>query len=346
MNTPEDIKKIIAPYTAAIDSELQKLFTETSDLKMYEHLAYFMGFRNAQLEPEVVYGGKRFRSSMMLMLGEWYAAQSETLPFATALELYHNFTLIHDDVVDKDTHRRGRPTVWYLFGHDHAINSGDAQLVMVAELLASSSGATKSGPAAQAFMLRQFRTVIEGQFLDFELTGKKLGEVAVNQTAYEEMIRCKTAELIVAAFRGAGILSKKSEEECNLLEVCGRSLGMAYQICDDTYSIWSTSENTGKRNYGDIKERKKTLPILFAHEKLAAADREKMETIFAGTNELKDSDCEEVIVLLDKVETRQHMEVVIAQYADAAKAAARKLLVTSEQQETLCDLVDSLLPKV
>lgn len=345
MQTPQDVKKIFANYTEAIDSELKKLFAATPDLAMYGHLAYFMGFKNEQLEDEVVYGGKRFRSSVMLMLADYYGFKNAALPFATALELYHNFTLIHDDVVDRDTHRRGRPTVWHLFGHDHAINSGDAQMIMMAEMLAKAAGVKDAGQKTQQFLLQQFRVVVEGQYLDFELTSVQLGNEFVTQVIYKDMIRRKTAELIVAATKGAGILAERDEKELSHLENYGRSLGMAYQICDDVVSIWATSDTTGKRNYGDLKEKKKTLPILFAYEKLETEKRKQLEELYAKET-LSDDDCLSVIELLDSVDTKATMEKAFNDYADTAKNSARALSITNEQQEVLCKLVDSLLPKV
>jgi geranylgeranyl diphosphate synthase type I len=339
------VRKITPQYAQKIDAYLQQVFDEAPDLPMYEHLAYFMGFKNEHLQPEVVYGGKRFRSSLLLMLADWYGQQETALPFAGALELYHNFTLIHDDVVDKDTHRRGRPTVWHLFGQDHAINGGDAQLLLVAQILATVATTNIETKQAQQFLLQQFQIVVEGQYLDFELTKATLGDEEVNRERYLEMIRRKTAELIVAAAQGAGIITGQSAKECELLQTYAQSLGMAYQICDDVVSIWATSETTGKRNYGDVKEKKKTLPILFAYEQLTGVEKQQLTNLYART-ELSDIDCAAVIALLDSIDTKSAMEEIITEYAQAAKAAAQALTLTVEQKDTLCALVDSLLPKV
>jgi geranylgeranyl diphosphate synthase type I len=284
MKPPADVAQVISAHTTVVDAELTKFFAALPDSALYDHLAYFMGFKNEELQPEVTYGGKRFRSSLMVMLGEYYGHKATVLPFALALELYHNFTLIHDDVVDRDTHRRGRPTVWHLFGHDHAINDGDAQLLLVAEVMAKAAVSCKEGAKTQVFLLEQFRIVVEGQYLDFELTKASLEEVTT--TAYEEMIRCKTAELIVAAAVGAGMIAGESETELGSLRQYAHCLGMAYQICDDVVSIWATRETTGKRNYGDIKERKKTLPVLYAYEHVVAADRDVLCSYYHGTDEL------------------------------------------------------------
>lgn len=348
MQTPEDIQKILSVQTEILDTALENFFTTTPALPLYDHLAYFMGFRDEALKPAKIYGGKRFRSGLMLLLGEYYGARDIVLPYALALELYHNFTLIHDDVVDRDTHRRGRPTVWQLFGTDNAINDGDAQLLLVSELLAKAAheSGSANGVAAQRYVLQQFRTVVEGQYLDFELTKAKLGDKGINKSSYLEMVRCKTAELIVAAAEGTGIITEQPEAECAELARYARSLGIAYQICDDVVSIWATSEATGKRSYGDIKERKKTLPVLHAHHTLPEPQRARLVALYADDVEMSDETCEEIIALLDEVDTKSAMERVIAEHATNAKAAAQSLSLVESHQETLCVLVDSLLPKV
>lgn len=345
MQSSIDVRKITPVYTQRIDEYLKHVFAAAPDIPMYGHLAYFMGFKDEQLQPAVVYGGKRFRSSLLLMLADWYGQSEVALPFAGALELYHNFTLIHDDVIDKDTHRRGRPTVWQLFGQDNAINGGDAQLLMVAQILATGGVANANTRQAQQFLLQQFQIVIEGQYLDFELTKATLGDAGVNRDTYQEMIRRKTAELIVAAAQGAGIITGQDSAECQLLKTYAESLGMAYQICDDVVSIWATSETTGKRNYGDIKEKKNTLPVIFAYEQLAEAEKQQLVDIYSHAD-VSDSDCEAVIALLDTVDTKSAMEHIIHEHATAAKAAAQALTLSAEQKDTLCALVDSLLPRV
>jgi geranylgeranyl diphosphate synthase, type I len=346
MNPPPDVASILAPYTRRIDASLAGLFVELPELPLYQHLAYFMGFRNADLSPGVVYGGKRFRSALMLMLGEGYGTQSATLPLATALELFHNFTLIHDDVVDKDTHRRGRPTVWYQFGVDHAINDGDAQMLIVAELLGGAAATIPTGPKTQEFMLRQFRKVVEGQYLDFMLTNLPLDDARVTEEAYLTMIERKTSDLIIAATGGAGILADVADAEQAALITYGRSLGLAYQICDDVISIWADTATTGKRTYGDVRERKKTLPILFAYRTLGEAQQAELLALYTGTAEIDDAACVRIIKLLDQVDTVPAMRAAIDTHANAAKAAAGELSVSSELKETLITVVDSLLPSV
>lgn len=344
MQAPQEIKALFAEYQQQIDAELEIVFNNTPKLPMYDHLAYFMGFKNEQLKPEITYGGKRFRSAVMLMLGDWYGVKEAILPYAVALELYHNFTLVHDDVVDGDTMRRGRPTVWKLFGHDHAINDGDAQLLMVAQFLAAAGKHDQS--TAQMFLLEQFLKVVEGQHRDFTLTEARLGEAGVTEAEYRTMIRQKTADLITAATVGAGIVAGVSDDEQKLLWEYGENLGMAYQVCDDVISIWQDGAKTGKRDYGDIKERKKTLPVLYAYEHLENDGKAALVALYEKEEELSDEDCEAVVGLLNSVDTLAKMQLEIDEYAEQAKSAARLLELDEPNKQKLENIVDTLLPGV
>lgn len=344
MQAPQEIKDLFSEYQTQIDSELEKVFDNTPGLPMYDHLAYFMGFKNEKLEPKITYAGKRFRSALMLMLGDWYGEKELVMPYAVALELYHNFTLIHDDVVDGDTMRRGRPTVWKLFGHDHAINDGDAQLLMVAQFLAAAGAKDRS--RAQMFLLEQFLKVVEGQHRDFTLTEAKLGDEVVTEEDYRLMIHQKTADLIIAATVGAGIVAGVDNDELEKLKVYGEKLGMAYQVCDDVISIWTEGAKTGKRDYGDIIEKKKTLPVLYAYERMDSESKGKLLDIYNREETLSTDQCEQVIDLLNQTDVASVMQSEIDEYAKDAKSAAASLSLPNECKEKLENIVDTLLPKV
>lgn len=344
MNRPEELQTIFASYTEEIDVSLHTLFASLPAVPLYDHLSYFMGFKNEQLKPEVVYGGKRIRSALMLLLADFYGDKAAGAAGALSLELFHNFTLIHDDIVDGDIMRRGRPTVWKLFGTDHAINSGDAQFILATEALARDDN--KYSRELMEFMLAQYRLVIEGQYHDFFLTDAPLGHEDVTEEHYHLMIERKTAVLIAAGTQGAGIATGQSEAEQALLRTYALELGNAYQICDDVVSAWATTEQTGKENYGDIRERKKTLPILYAYQSLDEKGRSELESFFARTERLSEAEALAILKLMDSVGTHEAMRVVIDEKAAAAKAAANALALTSEQKETLVTIVDALLPEV
>jgi geranylgeranyl pyrophosphate synthase len=160
------------------------------------------------------------------------------------------------------------------------------------------------------------------------------------------MIERKTADLIVVATVGAGLVAGVSKAELALLDTYGRSLGMAYQICDDVVSIWGGSKLTGKGEYGDLKECKKTLPVLYAHETLPNTKKQQLLEIYADKQLMTAERCGEVWTLLDDVGTKQAMRNEIKYYADAAKVVARNLGIDLEKKELLLTLVDTLLPSV
>ena len=344
MDAPTEVAKLFATYKEDIDIGLLEVFNAFADIEMYQQLAYFMGFRDERLLPREEYGGKRFRSSLMLMVADFYGDRDSARDAALSLELFHNFTLIHDDIVDGDTHRRGRPTVWKLFGTPHAINSGDVQFIVATEVLARDPEKTSS--TLQQFMLAKYRTVIEGQYYDFTYTDLPLGHPEVTEEACLRMNAHKTTALVVAATEGAGIATGQSEEERMHLRTYGEYLGSAYQICDDVVSIWGTSEQTGKRAYGDLLEQKKTLPILRALTLLSEAKRATVIEIFNKNTAVTEAEAETIAKLLDETTVYENTRALVDEYAAKAKAAARSLSLPKEKQEILVSIVDALLPDI
>lgn len=344
MQAPTEVAELFSEYKKDIDAGLLEVFNAFADIEMYQQLAYFMGFRDERLLPQEEYGGKRFRSSLMLMLADFYGSRSSARDAALSLELFHNFTLIHDDIVDGDTYRRGRPTVWKLFGTPHAINSGDAQFIVATEVLARDSGTTSS--ALQQFMLAKYRTVIEGQYYDFTYTDLPLGHPEVTEAACLQMNAHKTTALVVAATEGAGIATGQSEKEQTLLREYGEYLGSAYQICDDVVSIWGTSGQTGKRAYGDLLEQKKTIPILRTLPMLSEEQRAVVIEIFNKDTEVTEAEAETVADILDETTVYDDVRATIDEYANAAKERARSLALPKEKQEVLASIVDALLPDI
>jgi geranylgeranyl pyrophosphate synthase len=347
MDSSQQVREIFSVYIDTIDTSLLEVFNEHLDFPLYKQLGYFMGFFDESLQPISCYGGKRFRSSLCLMLADWYGKKEAGVSVATSIELFHNFTLIHDDIIDGDTLRRGRPTVWKLFGTDHAINSGDGQLILAIQSVTDSSALTSDQKVAvHSFLTQQYLKVVEGQYLDFELTKAKLGDSKVNREAYLTMVGRKTADLIAASTKAAGLVAGKNEEETSALFEYGYNLGIAYQMCDDTVSIWGTQEQTGKRIYGDILEKKKTMPILHLLEAGTPLATQTLLDLYNSDNEMSHADAEKIVVLLEDVDTYTYMCTEISKKATDAKNAADKLSLTQAQKESLKNIVDQLLPDI
>lgn len=349
MKGAQHVRNIFEEYSEEVDAALRELFTHLPQYDMYKHMAYFMGFADEELKPQETYGGKRFRSSLLLMLADHYGVKQRALHAALSVELFHNFTLIHDDIVDGDTLRRGRPTVWKLFGRDHAINSGDGQALLAYQVL-NRTPAERSADTQQesaAFVMGQYQRVIEGQYLDFTLTDASLGDPGVTVEAYHEMIGRKTADLIAAATGAVGIIAQCSEAERQQLIAYGHTLGIAYQLCDDLVSIWGSEAETGKRKYGDILERKKTLPVLYAYERSSEAEKKHLADLYNERDtEMSAEMAETVIDLLEAAGAYEHVRARVEEKAAETKATARALSLKADERAELEQVVDMLLPDV
>ena len=230
--------------------------------------------------------GKRLRPLLLLassyaVAGQWKHA----LPAAAAVELMHNFSLIHDDIQDKSNLRRGRPTVWVKWGIAQAINAGDAMLGLSQLELLDSLENIHAGVAIQVSRLFN-QTLVEltrGQYLD--LTFEQRETVTVQQ--YEWMTTGKTGALIAACTETGALLGGADLTQGGRMREFGRLLGRAFQIQDDWMGIWGDEELTCKSIHSDLVERKKTYPVILGLNAGGAFAQEwrKFETI---TNDVAD----------------------------------------------------------
>lgn len=248
----------------AVENELHdsidRLIIEKNS-ELYQMLCYHMGWEGegAGIEAQ----GKRIRPIISLLCAsvihpEWQKA----LPAAAAVELLHNFSLIHDDIQDKSLLRRGRPTVWNKWGVAQAINAGDTLFTMShMALLNSIKNVNAEITIKAAKILHQTAMEItHGQYLDLSFEDKR----EVTLSSYLAMINGKTAALLGCSSELGAMMAGASSEQAKICKQFGISLGLAFQIQDDWLGIWGNSSLTGKSTESDILSRKKTLPILYA----------------------------------------------------------------------------------
>ncbi len=222
-------------------------------------VVYHLGWVDPDGEPTASDGGKAVRPALAFACAEAVNGDpSLAVPGAVAVELVHNFSLLHDDVMDEDTERRHRPTAWSLFGIGEAILAGDALLSLAYELLIDPP--TDERLAAASALSDATASMITGQAEDLSF------ETRVDVTVEEclGMLERKTAALMECACRVGAILGGGGEGPVRRLGDFGRHLGLAFQAVDDVLGIWGEPEVTGKPRWSDLRQRKKTLPVVAA----------------------------------------------------------------------------------
>lgn len=237
-------------------------FPETP-ASLYEPGEYFLSW-----------GGKRIRPVMCLMGNELFAEISkDTWHVATAVELFHNFTLIHDDIMDEAPLRRGMETVHRKYGVNTALLTGDVMMIRAYEYLNLVN--PQYLPRILELFNRTAREVCEGQQLDIDF--EKMPDVLLD--AYIHMISLKTSVLLAATLEMGAILGGASEGNCRHIYEFGKNLGIAFQVQDDYLDAFGDPEKFGKEVGGDIRQNKKTFLLIHALEVANAEQKKTLETL-------------------------------------------------------------------
>ncbi|MGV9567657.1 polyprenyl synthetase family protein [Streptomyces sp. NPDC003480] len=204
-------------------------------------------------------GGKGIRQALALLGAELAGAPAGTgVPAAVAVELVHTFSLVHDDIMDGDALRRGRPALWKAYGTGPAVLAGDALLALAVEILSAD-------PAAARRLAGALDDLVRGQADDLLFARRPwTGPEAVTAREYETMAEHKTGALLGCALALGAQLGGAGDQTVAALDRAGRHLGVAFQIVDDLLGIWGDPEVTGKPVHGDLREGKKTFPVLAA----------------------------------------------------------------------------------
>ncbi len=221
-----------------------------------EMVSYHFGWNQ-----EVSKSGKRLRPMLMLTACQAFGFDPQRImPAAVAMEVLHNYTLIHDDIEDQGETRHGRECLWRKYGLAHAINVGDYLSTMSHDIFCDveSTVGTETFTRAYAIFRQATLDVLHGQYLDMYFET----EPEVSLSSYLEMIRLKTSRLISASLRIGAALAGCDSSTDSIMEKIGEHAGLAFQIQDDYLGIWGDTSNTGKSNLTDLTTRKKTYPIL------------------------------------------------------------------------------------
>jgi geranylgeranyl diphosphate synthase type II len=310
-----------------IDNAVTKLNYPVYPAELYEPINYILSMR-----------GKRMRPALLLMACDLFGGDVEkALPPALAIEVFHNFTLMHDDIMDNAPLRRGRVTVHERWNQNAAILSGDVMLIEGYKLM------MQVEDRLLRVILDIFNKtaigVCEGQQLDMDFEVRN--DVKIDEYIY--MIRLKTAVVLGGALKIGSILGGADMKDAELISEFGENLGLAFQLQDDILDVYGSPEKFGKQVGGDIISNKKTYLLIKALE-LADANQ---TTELNNWITLKQFDSQEKVAAVTSIyntlQVRQYAETTMHTYADKAFEALEKINLAEENKQYLRDFADGLM---
>lgn len=290
--------------------------------RFYQMQEYQLGWRDQALGVTNYDPGKLLRPQLALIACRVAGGDPATaLPLAAGIQLIHDFSLIHDDIEDNSDTRRGRLTVWKVWGLAQGINTGDGMFV-VAHLALHRLASVGVQAEVVLEVLRRFDqtilTICEGQFLDLDFEGN----LAISEDDYLAMIGRKTAALVAAAAGLGAIVGGADAQTATALFDFGLHLGLAFQVQDDVLGIWGEPGQTGKPRAADLFRRKLSLPVIHA---LATADNRAELVRLYERPELSEDDVQRALSILDAAGSRGYTEGIAAHHHGCAMAALQSI---------------------
>lgn len=341
MTLTPSIQTTFARYAAEISEAMRQALsraslstfpTQGTDLRpFYGQMQYHLGWVTSDFSPAISNPGKLLRPTLLLLAyelaGAWNLSASAStdylrraLPASAALELTHNFTLIHDDIVDGDTERRHRPTLWTIWGSTQGINTGDGLFALARlalwdclEVGVESEIATRLA----AVLDRTCLTIAEGQYLD--LSFEKRQDVSI--AMYMDMISRKTAALIGCATEMGALLGTRDLATIASLRDFGFAMGIAFQVRDDVLGVWASAAELGKTSAGDIYRRKKSLPVLHALEHANEADQHALRLLYTQEAALNETQVADILEIFARTHTRAYCLSFLGEQCSRARQA-------------------------
>ena len=319
----------IISYKELIEKELNLLDFHFEPANLYEPMTYILSL-----------GGKRMRPTLCLMAAELFGLdKSGAISQALAVEIFHNFTLVHDDIMDEAPIRRGKTTVHKKWDQNIAILSGDAMFVKAYELLVDAD--PKLLPSLLKIFNRTAIEVCEGQQYDMDFEARE--DVSIDE--YLKMIELKTAVLLGGALQLGAIIAEAPVHDQELIYAFGKNIGLAFQLQDDILDVYADPEKFGKQVGGDIISNKKTFLLLKA---LELADENQKEELNKWIDlPSGDFDPEEKVnavkLIFDALNVKDLAQTKMDEYFQVGMEALQKVNVSKDKKETLEELAEQLM---
>ena len=286
--------------------------------------------------------GKTLRPVLCLYACEATGSDYQlALPSAAALEFIHNFSLIHDDIQDRDEFRHHKPTLWKLWGDAKAIVAGNS-LRTIADSsvidMESDRGNSKEAVMVAGLLTEAYLEMIEGQYLDMAYETQKVISLQGNLT----MISRKTGALIRCAMNIGAAIGTSDRKTVASFRECGQSLGYVFQIRDDILGVWGSENNTGKPVGADIKRKKKSLPVVYTMTKASGQAKKTMARQYMQ-NDMTEDDVAEVLEIMEDVGVREYANKLANRHCENAVAHLSEIEMSSESRKDIEDIARFLL---
>jgi geranylgeranyl diphosphate synthase type I len=335
LSTSPDIEQLIADTEAEILRVLGR--SDPATAGVYEMCRYHMGLDGSGST------GKRMRPLLgLLAYSSITGDHRRALPGAAAVELGHNFSLVHDDIEDDDRERRHRPTLWALHGIPQAINTGDMLFSLSRIALHRLTDLGFPDRTVLRLMKLYDETCValcEGQYLDIWMAEHDDG---LSVELYFDMIGRKTAALIAASIEAGAVLATEDETVIERYRAFGWDLGIAFQLNDDLLGIWGPERSTGKEPT-DVPRKKKTLPVIYAYEHASPADRARLVELYSNGT-LAPEHVDEITAILERAGARDYTRDQARLHRDRALASLDAAgTIEREPRERLQEIIRSVI---
>ena len=328
-------------YRADITEGLRRRMSR-DDLGVYDMLRYYLGWVDRAGEPCTATEGKALRPTLCLFACEATGgAPGRVMPGAVGLEFIHNFSLIHDDIQDRDETRHHRPTLWAVWGVPRAVVAGNV-LRISADM--SLQGLVDEGVELEraleviALLTEAYLEMIEGQYLDLSYEGRL--DIGIGD--YLNMISRKTGALIRCSLNIGAVVGSRDPATVAAFRTSGTSLGYVFQIRDDVLGVWGDEETTGKPVGADIRRKKNSFPVVHAMSRATGDDKRLLVKAYQK-EQLDDEDVSVVLEVMERAETRDSADRLAAEYCDKALEALAGVELAPDIRQEMEELAHFLL---
>ena len=310
-------------YLDAVNQAIAAIPYPAEPDQLYAPIAYHMAL-----------GGKRIRPVLVLMACDALGGDAVgALDAALGIEMFHNFTLLHDDVMDNADVRRGKPTVHRKWSSNTAILSGDTMLTLATQFIARTGNS-----AVMDLFNKTAIEIYEGQQWDMDFEDRN--DVTVEE--YINMIRLKTSVLLGCALKTGALLAEGAEVDCEALYEVGVNMGLAFQLQDDLLDVWGDPKTFGKEIGGDIMNNKKTFLLINAMQLAKGDDADELRHWLNDPYATRVEKVAAVTALYERLGVRQLAQEAIADYNARAIEAFNRVKISDEDKQAFVDLANSL----